>query len=100
MGSLLSIFNLLVNLATWIIVIHAILSWLIAFEVINRRNQVVGLVWGSLERLTEPMYRPLRRMIPDLGGIDITPIFAYLLLTFAQIIVCNNFGPHPSCPLW
>lgn len=100
MGSFLTIFNLLINLATWIIIIQAILSWLVAFEVLNLRQPLVYQIWSALNRLTEPIYRPLRRMIPDLGGIDITPIFAFLILIFLQVIVCNNLGPHPSCPLW
>ncbi|MEM7508949.1 MAG: YggT family protein [Pseudomonadota bacterium] len=100
MGSFLTIFNMLIDLATWIIIIQAILSWLVAFEVLNLRQPLVSQIWTVLNRLTEPVYRPLRRMIPDLGGIDITPIFLLLILFFLQVIVCNNLGPHPSCPLW
>ena len=100
MGSFLTIFNLVIDLAILIIIIQAILSWLVAFEVLNLRQPLVYQIWNGLNRLTDPIYRPLRRMIPDLGGIDITPIFAFLILTFLQIIVCNNLGPHSSCPLW
>ncbi|MEM7237182.1 MAG: YggT family protein [Pseudomonadota bacterium] len=99
MGSLLTIFLTLIDVAMWVIIIHAIFSWLVAFQVLNLSQPLVRQIWSILNRLTEPVYRPIRRMIPDLGGIDITPIFLILLLYFISVIACNNLGPHPSCPL-
>lgn len=93
MASLLTIFNLLINFAWWIIIIQAILSWLVAFDVINLRQPFIYNLWNGLNRLTEPVYRPIRRMMPDLGGIDITPIVVLLLLTVLQVVVNNNLAP-------
>ncbi|HYC05143.1 MAG TPA: YggT family protein [Azospirillaceae bacterium] len=89
-----TIFELLyvvLDLYSWILIISAILSWLIAFGVINTRNQFVYTVSEMLYRLTEPVLRPIRRVIPNLGGIDISPIIA-LLLIFALQRLIINFG--------
>lgn len=72
----------LLALYGWAIIISAILSWLIAFNVINTRNQFVYTVTDLLSRITEPALRQIRRFIPDLGGIDISPILLYLAIQF------------------
>ncbi|MEM8792923.1 MAG: YggT family protein [Pseudomonadota bacterium] len=92
MSSFLTIFNMLVNLVFWIIIIQAILSWLIAFQVVNMHQPLVRQIWGSLNALTEPIYRPIRRMLPNMGGIDITPLIVLLGIYSLQIIVNNNLG--------
>ena len=68
----------------WIIIASAIFSWLYAFNVVNSRNQFVGSVGNMLYRLTEPALRPIRRFMPDLGGIDISPIILLLTLFFIR----------------
>jgi YggT family protein len=68
----------------WIIIASAIFSWLYAFNVVNSRNQFVGSVGNMLYRLTEPALRPIRRFMPDLGGIDISPIILLLILFFIR----------------
>ncbi|AZO10742.1 MULTISPECIES: YggT family protein [unclassified Mesorhizobium] len=68
----------------WIIIASAIFSWLYAFNVVNSRNQFVGTVGNMLYRLTEPALRPIRRYMPDLGGIDISPIILLLLIFFIR----------------
>ena len=68
----------------WIIICAAILSWLYAFNVVNPRNQFVGSIGNMLYRLTEPALRPIRRFMPDLGGIDISPIIVLLILFFLR----------------
>jgi len=68
----------------WAIVVSAILSWLFAFDVINRRNQVVYQIATFLDRLTDPILRPFRRFIPAIGGIDISPIVVLLLIGAIQ----------------
>jgi YggT family protein len=68
----------------WIIVLSAIFSWLYAFNVVNPRNQFVGMIGNTLYRLTEPVFRPIRRYMPDLGGIDISPIVVLVLIYFLQ----------------
>ncbi|MDX8462057.1 YggT family protein [Mesorhizobium humile] len=68
----------------WIIIASAIFSWLYAFNVVNSRNQFVGSVGNMLYRLTEPALRPIRRFMPDLGGIDISPIILLLIIFFIR----------------
>lgn len=70
---------LLLMLATWIIVIQAVLSWLVAFNVINTSNDAMRGLLDALDRITEPLYRPIRRVMPDFGGIDFSPIVVILL---------------------
>ncbi|EBX4817166.1 YggT family protein, partial [Salmonella enterica subsp. enterica serovar Newport] len=68
----------------WIVILSAIFSWLFAFNVINMRNQFVAMVGNFLYQMTEPVYRPIRRILPDLGGIDISPIIVLLGIFFLQ----------------
>ncbi|MDX8453529.1 YggT family protein [Mesorhizobium sp. VK9D] len=68
----------------WIIIASAIFSWLYAFNVVNSRNQFVGTVGNMLYRLTDPALRPIRRFMPDLGGIDISPIILLLVIFFIR----------------
>jgi YggT family protein len=72
------------DLYWWIIIASAIFSWLYAFNVVNSRNQFVGTIGNMLFRLTEPALRPIRRFMPDLGGIDISPIILLLILFFIR----------------
>ncbi|PZV34289.1 YggT family protein [Mesorhizobium kowhaii] len=72
------------DLYWWVIIASAIFSWLYAFNVVNSRNQFVGSIGNMLYRLTEPALRPIRRFIPDLGGIDISPIILLLILFFLR----------------
>ncbi len=93
MASFLQIFNLLVGIAWWIVIIQVILSWLINFDVINARQPLVGQIWRGLTNLTEPIYRPIRSVLPDMGGIDLSPLVVLLGLTALQIVVNNNLAP-------
>ena len=74
------------NLYMWAIIMGAILSWLVAFKVINAYNQFVQTVLVFLRRVTEPALRPIRRFMPDLGGVDISPIILILLIQFLRIL--------------
>jgi len=87
MPELLSFFAWLIDLYIWVFIISAILSWLTAFNVINTGNRFVYMVTNTLYRLTEPMLRPIRRYMPDLGGIDISPLVAIIGLIFVQRVV-------------
>jgi len=93
MASFLTIFNLLVDLVFWVIIIQVILSWLINFDVLNLRQPFVWQVWQGLNRLTEPVYRPIRRILPDLGGIDLSPVIVLFGVYALQVIVWNNLAP-------
>lgn len=76
--ALYQIISILLNVLWWIIIIQAILSWLIAFNVINTQNDFVRSIWIALDKLTEPLYRPIRRIMPDLGGLDLSPMVLLL----------------------
>ena len=84
---LLSIVQLLLTVFTFIIVIQAILSWLIAFNVINTYNEFVRALWNGLKVITEPVYRPIRRVLPDFGALDISPLVVLLILYILNNIV-------------
>lgn len=84
MGFIHFILHNLIEIMIWAIIIGAIMSWLTAFNVINLRNPVVGRIQQVLDTVTAPVLSPLQRIIPPLGGLDITPIFALLLLQGIQ----------------
>jgi YggT family protein len=87
---LLDFIAMVITLYMWVLIISAILSWLIAFDVINRRNQVVYMIADTLYRLTEPALRPIRRRMPDLGGVDISPVILILILIFLRDVVIRG----------
>ena len=84
---LLQIIQVLLNVVWWIIVIQAILSWLIAFNVINTYNDTVRQIYVALQKITEPLYRPIRRMLPDLGALDLSPLVVLLIIFILTNIV-------------
>ena len=87
MNSLILLIDKILNLVIWIVVIQAVLSWLIAFDVINFRNRFVFGVHQTLGRLTEPMLRPIRRILPDTGTIDISPVILILAVWFLRSLL-------------
>ena len=78
--ALVDIANLLLSVVTWIIIIQVILSWLFAFNVLNTSSNGVRAFALALERITEPLYRPIRRLLPDFGGIDFSPLVILILI--------------------
>jgi YggT family protein len=87
MAPLIGFFVLVIDLYIWIVIASAILSWLVAFNVVNTNNRVVLMIGVSLYRLTEPALRPIRNILPNLGGIDISPVVLILLLLFVRDVV-------------
>ncbi|MGA0563984.1 YggT family protein [Ancylobacter sp. VNQ12] len=87
MYSLLWLFDTIITLYVWILIASAILSWLVAFNVVNPHNQVVRSVGEFLWRVTEPVLAPLRRILPNLGGIDISPVVLIIGLYFIRNLV-------------
>ena len=75
------------DIYVWLVIAMAILSWLVAFDVINRRSQVVNSIGRFLWRSTDPPLRPIRRILPNLGGIDVSPIILLLILFFLQQMI-------------
>ncbi|RJT39600.1 YggT family protein [Mesorhizobium waimense] len=84
MNALIDTLIYALSLYWWIIIASAIFSWLYAFNVVNSRNQFVSNIGNVLYRLTEPALRPIRRFMPDLGGVDISPIIVLLIIFFLQ----------------
>jgi len=87
MNPFLWLIDTIITLYIWILIASAILSWLIAFNVVNARNPIVANVAEFLYRITEPVLRPIRALLPNLGGIDISPVILILLLLFLQRII-------------
>lgn len=90
MGSILGIINMLLDIAFWIIIVQALLSWLLAFNVLNAGSDVVRSLYGGLARLTEPVYRPIRRILPDTRPMDLAPLVVLVGIFALQIIIGNN----------
>jgi YggT family protein len=87
---LLYFIDVLLNLYIFILVAQAILSWLIVFNVVNTRSPVVSTIGELLYRITEPVLRPIRQMLPNFGGIDISPLVLILIIYFLQIVIIGN----------
>jgi YggT family protein len=81
----------LIDLLIWIIIASAVLSWLIAFNVVNPYNQFVRSLWELFQRVTEPMLRPIRRLLPDMGGIDVSPVILILILIFIRVVIIRDW---------
>jgi YggT family protein len=94
MAALLDVILLVLRLYGYIIIAAAILSWLVAFNVVNYRNDFVRSIWGFLNAVTEPVLRPIRRALPNLGGIDISPIIALLILFLIEDIIVRYVYPN------
>ncbi len=88
-GPALGLIYHLIGLYTWVVIIAVIMSWLIAFNVINLSNQFVRMIYDVVTRLTEPLLAPIRRLMPDLGGVDISPVLLILLLWFAKDVIAR-----------
>ena len=78
------------NIAWWIVIIQFVMSWLIQFDVLNRRQPVVEQAWVGINRITAPIYQPLRRFIPAVAGMDFTPIIVIFAIRALQILLINN----------
>ena len=84
--------SLLLTLYIYILFAAAIMSWLIAFNVVNPRNQFVAMLAEFLYRITEPVLRPIRSFLPSLGGIDISPVIVILIIVFVQSVILTNLA--------
>ena len=94
MNVILDIVQVLLTVVWWIIVIQAILSWLIAFNVINTYNETVRSIWIALQRMTEPLYRPIRRVLPDFGALDLSPMIVLLIVyILSEIVIPRLYQP-------
>ncbi len=87
MNDIVQIALLLISVARTFIFIHFIMSWLISFNVLNLQQPIVAQIWYGLQRLLEPIYRPIRSVLPDMGGIDLSPIVALIGLEILRILI-------------
>lgn len=93
MLALFQTIDLALNLYTWVLIASAIFSWLYAFNVINSSNSFVNSLGTFFYNVTEPVLRPIRKILPDLGGIDISPIVVLLLIFFIRSLMWNSVLP-------
>jgi len=82
--ALLQVILTILEIVKWVFIIMIIMSWLINFNIINTRNQFVEAVWRIVNQVTEPILRPIRRFVPPLGGLDLSPIIVFLVILFLQ----------------
>ena len=94
MRAILDVLLVVLQLYTYVIIAAAILSWLVAFNAVNRHNDVVRSIWNFLTALTEPLLRPIRERLPNLGGIDISPIILILLVFLLERIIEEYIYPN------
>ena len=87
----LNLFNNIVDFFIWSIILSALMSWLIGFNIVNINTKIVYIIADFLNRLTEPFLSPIRRILPNLGGIDLSPVVLILLLIFVKDLVNNNY---------
>jgi YggT family protein len=94
MRALLDVIIMLLQLYIYLLIAAAVLSWLVAFNVVNTRNQVVAMVGDFLYRITEPLLRPIRNVMPNLGGIDISPVILILIIILIERVIYYYIYPH------
>ena len=90
MYALLATISMLLQLVWWVFLIMIIMSWLISFNIINTRNQFVAGLWRVVNQLTEPILRPIRRILPPTGALDLSPIVVFVILFFLQNFIAND----------
>ena len=94
MRAVLDIILLILQIYIWLLIAAAVLSWLVAFNVVNTRNQVVAMLGEFLFRITEPVLRPIRSIMPNLGGIDVSPVILILLILLLENVIIRYIYPN------
>lgn len=92
MLSIIQILLLVLSVAQFIILAHVILSWLVNFQVLSLNSPLVASIWDGLNRLLEPAYTRIRQFLPDMGGIDLAPLVALLIVYAVRIVLINNMA--------
>ncbi len=87
MRALFEVIDIALTLYIWIVIAMAIFSWLVAFNVVNTRNHAVAIIGDFLYRITDPALRPIRNLMPNLGGIDVSPVILFLIIIFIQKVI-------------
>ncbi len=94
MRAILDVVLIVLNLYTYVVIAGAILSWLLAFNVVNYSNDFVRMIWQTINALTEPLLGPIRARLPNLGGVDISPIVLLLGVFFLQSVIVRYVYPN------
>lgn len=92
MYAILHLIDTVITIYIWVLILSVILSWLVAFNIVNTSNRIVYVAGDFLFRVTEPLLRPIRRVLPNLGGIDISPVVLILLLYFLRDLLYEALG--------
>ncbi|MBB5222538.1 YggT family protein [Amaricoccus macauensis] len=90
MGSLILVLLFIIKIVWWIVLAHVVMSWLIGFNVLNRNQPIVWNIWTGLNRVLEPIYGPIRRVLPNMGGLDLSPLVLIVILYALQTILVRN----------
>ncbi len=93
MLAVIATLNFIINIIWFLIIASAIFSWLYAFNVINTRNEAINMIGRSLYQVTEPIYRPIRRILPNMGGLDLSPLVVLVILFFLQQLLNTTIAP-------
>ncbi len=91
MNSLIILFDQVINIYTWVLIINVIFSWLIAMNIFNTQNRIIIAVYYGTKRLTDPLLNPIRNFLPNLSGIDISPVVLILILYFIRNLLFEYF---------
>jgi YggT family protein len=94
MRAILDVVLIVLHIYIWLLIAAAVLSWLIAFNVVNTRNQFVAMVGDFLYRITEPLLAPIRNVMPNLGGIDISPVILILIIFLIENVIVRYIYPN------
>lgn len=92
MTTLFQALNLILDIVWYIMIVHIILSWLISFQVLNPRQPLIGQIWYGLTSLLEPIYAPVRRILPATGGLDLAPLVVFIAIIILRQMLYNNAG--------
>jgi len=89
MNAIITLIDIVFEIYIWLIIASAVMSWLVSFNIINTHNRLVYNILSLLWRITEPALRPIRKIIPNLGGIDLSPVILILALSFIRMLIVN-----------
>lgn len=87
--AILQTLSFILGIVWWIFLIMIVMSWLISFNVINTRNQFVATVWRVLNQITKPILKPIRRIVPNVGGLDLSPLIVFVIIFFLQNLIAS-----------
>lgn len=93
MTALIWLIDTILSIVFWIVIIQVVMSWLINFNVINRHQPLVRQIWDGLNQLLEPLYRPIRRVLPSMGGLDFAPMILIIGIYFIRIFLRHDLAP-------